>query len=313
MIVENLVVFLVSCLLLILAGGLLVRSLTRLGAWLGISGFILSFVIMAFSTSLPELLVGIKASMLGTPELALGTIIGSNIANVTLVAGVTALLARGFKTTPLIRKNAYSMVGIVVLATLLTYLGGQLSKSDGVILLFVLAVYMYFMISRHKKSNHFPNKHSKWQIISAAYLLPVSVVLLYFSAQYVVDSGIAIAGNLDMPVLFVGMFFIALGTSLPELVFDTRAALTGRSDLAMGDLIGSVVINSTLVLAVVASIHPFTASSLFYLSSFFMIVVCLLFAIMCESYDMIDWKEGLVLVLMYVLFVMVEFTVRGLV
>lgn len=309
--IENLAVFIISCAILILSGSLLVRSLVRLGGWLGISGFVLGFFVMAFSTSLPELLVGIKSAMMGSPKLALGNIIGSNIADVTLVAGATALLARGFKTTPMVRKDAYSMVGIVVLATALTYFGSQLSRIDAVILLLVLAVYLYVMIVKRKSNAEFGNKYSKLQILAAAYILPISLVLLYFSADYVVTSGIALAGELMLPVLFVGLFFVALGTSLPELAFETQAALKGRSDLAMGDLIGSVVMNSTLVLAVVALISPFTAGNLFYISSLFMITVCLLFAIMCESFDQITWKEGVALILLYMLFVMVEFTVKG--
>lgn len=309
--IDNLLIFIISCAILILSGAVLVRSLIRLGSFLGISGFILSFIVMAFSTSIPELLVGIRSSMVGEPLLALGNVIGSNVANVTLVAGATALLAKGFKTSPLIRQDAYSMVFLVVLATGLTYIGGQLSRADGIILLIALAVYFYFLILKRNGEKQFPNKHTKWQIISAAYLFPLSVILLFFSSEYVVESGIALASDLALPVLFVGLFFVALGTSLPELAFETQAALKGRDDIAMGDLIGSVVMNTTLVLAVVALIQPFSAGSLFYISSAFMITACLLFAIMCESFDEITWREGVALIMLYILFIMVEFTIKG--
>ncbi|RMD58596.1 sodium:calcium antiporter [Candidatus Woesearchaeota archaeon] len=312
MLLQQLAIFAISCSLLVFSGSLLVRSLVRVGGFLNISGFMLSFIIMAFSTSLPELLVGIRSAMMGSPALALGNIIGSNVADVTLVAGITALLSKGFRTTPLVRKNAYAMVAIVGIATALTYIGDGLSRIDAIVLLAILCVHTYALYKHKDHEKPLNNHYSKWELVSAAGIIPVTIAVLMLSADFVVQSGITLAGELALPVLFVGLFFIAIGTSLPELAFEARAALARRDDIAMGDLIGSLVVNSTLILATVALISPFSPGKLFYISSFFMLTVCLLFAVMCESYNQITWKEGIVLLMMYALFIMVEFTVQGL-
>lgn len=308
-------VFILSCFVLVFAGGLLVRSLSKLAAFLRMSEFILAFVLMAFSTSIPEIFVGISSALENTPALALGTVIGSNIADLTLVAGVAALLGRGLKIhSKRIRKDAYWMIGIAVLPVVLMAIGQSLSRLDAAILLAVLLLYVRRLII-HKKRYKAPfkeNQTSRWAVLGYFVLFVVSLPLLFFTARYVVNSGSALALGLSLPAIFVGLFFIAIGTSLPELIFQSRAVLRGNSDLALGDLIGSVVINSTLVLSIVAFITPITANVfLFITSSFFMLLMCFLFAVFLESGKGITWKEGLVLLFMYVLFLIVELNLKS--
>ncbi|MBW3019333.1 sodium:calcium antiporter [Candidatus Woesearchaeota archaeon] len=311
--VFDLGVFIASCLVLVFAGGLLVRSLAKLASFLRMSEFVLAFLLMAISTSIPELFVGISAALQGTPSIALGTVIGSNIADLTLVAGVAALLGRGLKLkSRKIRKDAYVMFGIALLPVVLMAIGKQLSRLDGAILLGVLGLYLIRLIVQKKKYHATFHDHvSRWGVLGYFIVFVASILLLYFSSRYVVDAGSALAFDLSLPAIFIGLFFIAIGTSLPELVFESRAVLKGSSEMALGDLIGSVVFNSTLVLGIVALISPITANVfLFMTSSFFMIVVCLLFAVFLESGKGITWKEGVVLLFMYVLFLIVELNLK---
>jgi cation:H+ antiporter len=278
------------------------------------SEFILAFLLMAISTSIPELFVGFSAAMQGTPALALGTVIGSNIANLTLVGGIAALLGKGLKIkSKSIRKDAFWMVGITILPIALMAIGKELSRIDAVILLGVLIFYIRRLVMRRKQYRvKFKEKVSRFGVVGYSIVFAGSLVLLYFTSRYVVYSGSALAFDLNMPAIFIGLFFIAIGTSLPELVFQSRAALQGRSEMALGDLIGSVIINSTLVLGIVALITPITANLfLFLTSSFFMIIVCFLFAVFLESGKGITWKEGLVLLFMYVLFLIVELNLKS--
>lgn len=312
--VFDLSIFILSCAVLVFAGGLLVRSLSKLASFLRMSEFILAFLLMAISTSIPELFVGFSAAMQGTPALALGTVIGSNIANLTLVGGIAALLGKGLKIkSKSIRKDAFWMVGITILPIALMAIGKELSRIDAVILLGVLIFYIRRLVMRRKQYRvKFKEKVSRFGVVGYSIVFAGSLVLLYFTSRYVVYSGSALAFDLNMPAIFIGLFFIAIGTSLPELVFQSRAALQGRSEMALGDLIGSVIINSTLVLGIVALITPITANLfLFLTSSFFMIIVCFLFAVFLESGKGITWKEGLVLLFMYVLFLIVELNLKS--
>jgi len=312
--ITDLLIFIASCAGLMIAGGLLVKSLTKLSQFLRLSEFVVSFVIMAFSTSIPELFVGITSALIGMPAIALGTVIGSNIADLTLVTGITALLGKGIKAkSSLIKKDAYWMLGIAILAVVLMYLGKELSRIDGIILLAVFLLYMYQMVRNRQNYGLKLKDHVKpWQGIGYFILFALLVPALYFIAKYVVSSGTNLATELMLPPLFVGLFFIAFGTSLPELAFETRAILLKKPSLALGDIIGSVVINTTIVLGVTALISPITGSLfLFLTSSFFMIVICAMFAVFLESYSKITWKEGTILLMMYVLFLIVELTLKG--
>lgn len=308
--------FIASCLLLILAGNFLVRSLTALSRFLRLSEFIVGFVLMSFSTSLPELSVAISSALIAQPAIVLGNVIGSNIVNLTLVAGVTAMLGRKLPAKdPLIKRDSYWMLFVSLLAVGLMYFGKSLSRIDGSILVIAFLIYMYLLFKdRHKYHHDKPvtNHVPPWHVLGYFVLLLASLGMLFFSAKYVVDSGQAISLTLGLPPIFIGLFFIALGTSLPELAFSTGAALKRHAGLSLGNLIGSVVFNSTIVLGIAAIISPITSNLvLFATSSFFMIIICFLFAIFIETNKGLDWKEGFVLLLFYIFFIMVEFSLKG--
>lgn len=308
--------FIGSCLVLIIAGDLLVRSLTKLCQFLRMSEFIVGFVLMAFSTSLPELSVAISASLIDESALVLGNVIGSNIVNLTLVAGVTALLGRRITTKePLIKRDSYWMLFISTLAVVLMFIGKELSRIDGVILLSVFATYMYLMIKDRKKYYHdqpLTNHVKRWAVLGYFLLFLVALPLLFYGAKFVVTSGQTLSVNLALPPLFIGLFFIALGTSLPELAFSSGAAIKKHGGLSMGNLIGSVVFNSAFILGIAAIINPITGNLfLFLTSSFFMLIICFLFAIFIETSNGLTWKEGLLLLFFYIFFIMVEFSLKG--
>lgn len=313
--IENFIFFIISCAVLIITGSLLVKSLTYMARFLQLSEFVLAFILMAFSTSLPELGVSISAAISNNPGIVLGTIIGSNIANLTLVAGVTALLGRKIRAKgKLIQRDTYWMLFISVLAVALIYLGGQLSRIDGIILLTVFAIYLYTMIKQRKNYEQpaLTNKTNKWLVLTNVILFLVLLPILFVSAKYVVKHAQALSIDLGLPQVFVGLFFIAIGTSLPELAFSSAAAIKKHGGLSLGNLIGSNVVNITVILGIAAIITPIKGNLFVFLtSSFFMLIISLLFAIFIESTKGINWKQGFALIMLYIFFIMVEFTLKG--
>lgn len=313
MVLANLAGFIASCLVLVLSGALLVRCLIVLAAFLRLSQFAISFIIMAASTSLPELFVGISSALAQTPALALGTVIGSNIADVTLVAGIAILLARkGVIATREIITDSYWMFAIALLPLVLMLAGRSISRLDGVILLAAFLVHGYFMLKRHReKGRRVPDKHARWSVIFSTLGVLVFLPLLFLSAEYVVKFGMRFSLDLGIAPLVVGLVFVALGTSLPELAFEARAMRKGYSGLAFGDLIGSVVYNSTAVLGITALINPITANLVAFLtSSVMMLAVLFLFTTFLASGKHFTWREGISLILFYVLFLIVELNVQ---
>lgn len=308
MVIVNIVLFAISCFVLVKSSSLLVRSLSSVANYLKINEFAMGFIIMAISTSLPEMFVGITSAINKQPSLALGTVIGSNILDLTIVIGIVTLLSRGgIKIrSKIIKKDILYMVGIVALPVLLM-IDGKISRLDGVILLLVFVGYIWQLIRQERKFKKLVDSVKKREAIFYGLITIAGIIILLISASFVVKFATLLSIDLLVPPIFIGMFIIAFGTSLPELIFETRAVLTKHEGLAIGDLLGSVIINSTLVLGLTAVIFPISADIfIFFTSAIFMIIIAFVFMTFAESDKGITWKEGIALILLYVFFVVIE-------
>ena len=311
---QTLPLFIISCLVLAVSGVLLLKSLLKISRFLRMNEFVVSFVIMAFSTSIPELFVGINAALEKSPSIVLGTVIGSNIADLALVGGIIALLGRNIIIThKSIKKDVFFMVVIAATPIVLMIFGNGLSRLDGGILIGIFILYNYIIIKSGKRTTKL-TKEREYRLRTVLYfsLFVLSLILLFGSSHYVVKYGQELALNLGLPLIFVGIFFVAIGTSLPELVFESTAVMKEHSDLAFGDLIGSVVANSTLVLGVSSLIYPIGNSfALYMISAMFMLVIAIIFMVFVQSNNRLTWREGIALLLLYVSFIIVELNIKG--
>ncbi|MEW5896834.1 MAG: sodium:calcium antiporter [Nanoarchaeota archaeon] len=312
MLITNLIIFVAACLALFFSASFLVKSLSKIGGFLRIQEFTAGFIVMAIATSLPELFVGISAALEKNTALALGNVIGSNIIDLTLVAGIGIVLVRGYRVkTKETKKDALFMVGFAFLPLVLMTLGEQISRLDGLILIAAFSMYIIRMI---KKRKYYPkiykNEIIRKQIVFNVFLFTFSLAVLFLSARYVVIYGSSLSLDLALPPILIGLFLIAFATSLPELVFETTALLKGHSEMSLGDLIGSVITNSALVLGITAIIQPLSANFFLAITSgFFMVIVALVFATFVES-NKLHWKAGISLIMMYVFFVILEFFIK---
>ncbi|OIO61191.1 hypothetical protein COY26_04905 [Candidatus Woesearchaeota archaeon CG_4_10_14_0_2_um_filter_33_10] len=313
MLIINLISFLISCIVLIISGTLLVKTLAKIAAFLKLSEFVVGFIIMAFATSIPELFVGITSALTKNPALALGNVIGANIINLTLVIGIAILLGKGIKIeSKKTKTDALYMVGIAALPMVLMVIGGSLSRIDGIILLAAFALYARRILQQRKLfKKEVEDSIKRKDIILTTILFVFSLALLFLSARFVVEYATSLSVDLALPPIIVGLFIISIGTTLPELTFGSRAVLAGHSEMALGNSIGSVIVNSTLVLGIVSIIHPITANILlFSVSAIFMVVVAFLFATFVESGNKLYVKEGISLILLYIFFVIIEFYIK---
>jgi len=313
MLITNLIVFLIACIVLVISGNLLVKTLTKIAAFLKLSEFVVGFIIMAFATSIPELFVGITSALAGKSALALGNVIGANIINLTLVVGIAILLGRGIKIeSKKTKTDSLYMVFIAALPMILMIIGGSLSRIDGIILLAAFALYAGRILKQRRLfKKEVEDGIKRKDIILTTILFVFSLALLFLSARFVVGYATLLSVDLALPPIIVGLFIISIGTTLPELTFGSRAVLAGRSEMALGNLIGSVIVNSTLVLGITSIIYPITANILlFSVSAIFMVIVAFLFATFVESGDRLYIKEGISLILLYIFFVIIEFYIN---
>ncbi|MBL6446233.1 calcium/sodium antiporter [Fulvivirga sp. 29W222] len=257
--------FVVGFIFLIKGADLLVEGASSIGKKFNVSSIVIGLTIVSFGTSLPELLVNLIASYKDTPDIGVGNVLGSNIANILLILGISALI------NPLpITKNTYFIeVPFSLTATLLVgflanaSLFGKsndyvISQYDGVILLFFFVLFMgyVYIVSKQKKSEFSTEEFKEMAFGKSIGLIVIGIVGLYFGGRWVVDGAIELARGFGMSEAFIGLTIIAIGTSLPELVTSAVAAFKKDTDIAVGNVVGSNIFNLLWILGLSASIKP---------------------------------------------------------
>jgi len=270
-------------------------------------------MLMALATSLPELFVGITSAIENSSTLSLGNVIGSNIADITLVIGLAALISRGIRVEKRTSDRDVFYTFLSVLVPIILLLDGTLTRTDGLVLLILYGFYLYRLISEkdlyRKTVNH--AKH-KIRPLKNIFEFLVGAALLLVSANLVVKATEEIAISLDLPLVLIGITLIALGTSLPELSFEIPAMLRKQSGMAFGNILGSVVTNSTFVLGVTSLIRPIEVEyfNLFLFGAIYTIITIFLFSIFLKTEHKLSWMEGLGLIFLYIIFIICEFTLK---
>jgi len=251
--------------LLVIGGELLVRGASALAAMLRISPLVIGLTVVAFGTSAPELAVSVQAVYAGSGELAVGNLVGSNIANVLLILGISALVAPLAVSSQLIRFDVPLVIGASVLLLLLG-LDGLIKAWEGVLLSSLLVAYIHWSLRKGRAESAQSDAFCRDEAISNASLRPSvavqvvlvlsGLVLLGLGGHWLVQGAVEIARALGVQELVIGLTIIAVGTSLPELVTSVLAVVRGERDLAVGNVIGSNLFNILGVLGVTGILAP---------------------------------------------------------
>ncbi len=263
-------VYLIAGLVLLVAGAeVLVRGAARLAAQFGISPLVIGLTVVAFGTSAPETAVSVQSAFNGSGDLAIGNVIGSNIANVLLILGLTALVAPLVVSRQLIRLDVPLMIGASVLVYALAW-NGVLSRLDGALLFALVVAYTVFLVisSRREQaqSNAEDDEFAKefglteqpkpyaWAVNLG--LVVVGLALLVGGSNLLVEGAVTLARALGLSELVIGLTVIAVGTSLPELATSIMAAFRGERDIAVGNIVGSNLFNLLCVLGLASLVSP---------------------------------------------------------
>lgn len=252
--------------LLVAGAEIFVRGASRIAILAGISPLVVGLTIVAFGTSAPEVAVSVQAALSGSSDLALGNVVGSNICNVLLILGISALIAPLVVNQQLVRLDVPLMIAVSV-AVLVMGLDGGISRIDGILLIAGAVAYTSFLIvqSRRETSEIVQQYDSEfgpdedvnepgWG--SNVLLILAGLLLLLFGSRWLVSGAVAIASALGVNQLIVGLTVVALGTSLPEVATSVVAALRGERDIAVGNVVGSNLFNLLLVLGLTAVVAP---------------------------------------------------------
>jgi cation:H+ antiporter len=245
--------------LLFYGGDFLVTGSARLARFLKISPFVIGATVIAFGTSAPELAVAILAALDAAPELAMGNVIGSNIANIGLVLGIAAMIA------PIVissKRFNREYPPFLFAAFLILFLAWDLKihRLEGIIMVSLLALYVWRSFS-HKEdipseledeAQLLTGKGPAFQLL----LIVGGLIALVGGAKLLVSGGVSIARNIGISEWFIGITIVAIGTSLPEIVSSVMAAKRGHGEMAIGNIFGSNIFNILMVLGITSLIHP---------------------------------------------------------
>ena len=316
MIIWNIILFVISLYILIKSSQSVVKLILAIADYFNISDYVAALLIMSFATTLPEFVVGINAAIGGFQNLSLGNLLGANITNIGLVLGLSAFISGSIKTIGKAPKFHIWPALIISILPIGLLLDGNLSRQDGVILLFIFFAYCIFLIfgkSFIKRERDVLSKvrsrteNNKIDIFKKAGNFIISVLLLLLSAYVLTSNAAEIAFRLDISEILIGIFIIAIGTTLPELSFSIHSALSKHPGLSLGNLVGASVFNTTLILGTVAIINPIFINGndyrSFIIASIFMVLCIIIANIFLQTGRKIGRLEGLVLILIYILFI----------
>ncbi|MEB3120767.1 MAG: calcium/sodium antiporter [Snowella sp.] len=265
------ILILIAGLVLLVAGAeVLVKGASRIAFMFGLSPLVIGLTIVAYGTSSPELMVSIQSSLAGQPDIALGNVVGSNIFNVLLILGISALITPLVVAQQLIRLDVPILIGISCL-TLMFGMDGKISRVDGAIFVIGILLYTTFLLIQSRKE-HNPEvteeyereyggstARSAQQIAINIGFVVLGLGLLVLGSKFLVDSSIAIARSFGVSELVIGLTLVAAGTSLPELATSVVASVRGERDIAVGNVIGSNIFN---ILAVLGGSSLFSSDGL---------------------------------------------------
>ena len=317
MLIIYLILFVIAAYLLVRSGSILVKVLTVLSRYFKLTEYVFAFILMAFATSVPELFVGIAAGVRGLPTISLGNIIGSNLVNLTFVLGAVAIVAKGLNIESKIAKRDVWIIFFIALLPLILLFDKQISRGEGVFLMIVFGWYIYHILRSQeafrRRMDHMRRSAEAFKkLLRNIVYFVIALGILLLASWGVVESARLIAEELYVPLSLIGIILVALGTSLPELVFGVRAVIAKHEGMSLGNLVGSVVVNSTFVLGLVAVINPIRIENfnVIYVGGAFMIIAVLLANFFIASRDKISWKEGLILIGFYIAFLVAEFLLK---
>ena len=279
----------IGLIILCIGGYAIVSGGVSLARKLRISSMIIGLTVVAYGTSTPELATAILAAFNSHTELILGNIIGSNISNVGMVIGISAIFAPLLISKITVRKWLPIMIGVSLLVVAISY-DGEISQIDGVILIAALIGFTIYTIKTVKRqgsleNQNTENEHVEGELFLSRYkietlpkafaLVGLGIILLFLGGHFTVDGAVAVAESLGLSQIVIGVIIVGIGTSLPELITSVIAIARKQTDIGVGNIVGSNIYNILLILGVTATVVGIPVSADVFSSYYIMIAFSL--------------------------------------
>lgn len=315
MITSNILLFIFACFLLYFSGNWLIKGFSRIARFLGWKEFVVAFVLMAFASSLPNLFLGIFSAINGVPELSFGDVVGGDVIDLTLAIALAVLFSRGgiSAESRTVQKTTLFTVVAALLPVALA-LDDTLSRIDGFILVSFFVFYISWLFSKEERFTKIYDHYSPSSVrdlkIFLFDLIKVlgGIFLLIVASQIIVFISEFFSQLLTIPIVLIGVLFTGFGNALPEIYFSLVSSKKRENWMVLGDLMGAVIVPSTLVLGIVALIQPIYIStiSFIFIARTFLIIATLFFFFFVRTDRKITRREAIFLLFLYFSFVFAE-------
>lgn len=302
----NLILLLIGLGLVVLGADWLVNGASSIARRAGISEFVIGLTIVGFGTSCPELVVSLTGAIEGNSDISVGNVVGSNIFNALFILGLTALVL----PVGMIDKNRRIDIPITLVVTILLVVlgitgsmsGPVISRWEGVVMLLVFSVYLFYCFKSDSKDEFSETQQATLSFPKAIALTLTGLAVLIFGGDLFVDSATALARQIGVSDKFIAVTILAGGTSLPELATSLTAAIRGKEQLALGNILGSNMFNAMLILGLSSIITPlsFASMTVVDIAALILSSVLLLIWAYTGSRNRIDRWEGAAMLLCYV-------------
>lgn len=273
---------------------------------LHLSKYLVGFTIVAIISILPETLVSINSALAGAPSLGLAALIGSNVADLTLIFAIVVLFAgRGLKVEGKIIKN-HIIYPLILLVPILLGLNGSFSRAEGIILIITGCIFYYTALKTNTDDVP-PEEILKEERGKSIILFLISMALLIAGSHFAVSSTLSLASDLSINPLFIGMLVVGLGTTLPELMIAIDSVREKDDSLAIGDVLGTVLADATIVVGILATITPFSFPiRIIYSTGVFMVIASAILFWCLRTDATLSRKEAVILLALWTTFIITE-------
>lgn len=304
----NILLLIVGLVVLIIGGDFLVKGASSIALRFNLSPLVVGLTIVAFGTSAPELLISVKSALGGSPDLAMGNVIGSNICNLALVLGITAIISPIF-----VQKNSINIDWPMTMgSSLLLYLlvrEGYVDSHEGLLFVSLLILYIIFIIRKSRKDAKAARELAEEFDLPEApnppwkdlVFLAIGAAGLYFGAEWFVGAAQDLAREMGISERIIGITVLALGTSLPELVTSSVASFKKETDLALGNLMGSNIFNILSILGITSLIKEIKVSDVILNTDMiWMLGITLIILPLMLSRRVMGRVDGIILLMIYI-------------
>ena len=302
----NILLLLVGLGLVVLGADWLVNGASSIARRAGISEFVIGLTIVGFGTSCPELVVSLTGAIEGNSDISVGNVVGSNIFNVLFILGLTAMVLPVGMTDKNRRIDIPITLGVTILLVILGITGSMsgpgISRWEGVLMLLVFSAYLFYCFKSDSKDEFSETQRATLSITKSIALTLTGLAGLIFGGDLFVDSATALARQIGVSDKFIAVTILAGGTSLPELATSLVAAIKGKEQLALGNILGSNVFNAMLILGLSSVITPLSFASMTIVDIITLVLSAVLLLIWAYTgrKNRIDRREGAAMLLCYV-------------